>query len=218
MRNSSRNARLERAHEARRIGPVVILLLDNHDSFVHNLAQLLRTLGASVRVARNDEIGPAEIAELRPAGLVLSPGPGRPADAGRQGEIIAALHDSMPTLGVCLGHQARLEAAGGRLVQDEAPVHGRTSPVRHDGSPLFEGVPSPFEAMRYHSLVVLEDGLPSDWRATAWTLDGRLMAASHRRLPRHGVQFHPESFLTSWGGRIVGNFLAVCSSSSRTAE
>ncbi|MEY2805769.1 MAG: glutamine amidotransferase [Planctomycetota bacterium] len=188
----------------------MILLLDNHDSFVHNLAQLLRSKGAAVRLARNDEIGPRDIEAARPRGLVLSPGPGRPADAGRQAEIIAALPASLPTLGVCLGHQALLESAGAKLVEDDAPVHGRVSPVRHDGSLLFAGVPSPFEAMRYHSLVVLEDGLPAEWRATAWTTDGRLMAASHRRLPRHGVQFHPESFLTSWGGRIIENFLAVC--------
>jgi anthranilate synthase/aminodeoxychorismate synthase-like glutamine amidotransferase len=188
----------------------VILLLDNHDSFVHNLAQLLRALGAPTRVARNDAIGPRDLDELRPAGLVLSPGPGRPADAGRQREIIDALPDALPVLGVCLGHQALLEAAGARLVEDEAPVHGRTSPVRHDGAPLFAGVPSPFEAMRYHSLVVLEEGLPPDWRPTAWSMDGRLMAASHWTLPRHGVQFHPESFLTASGGRIVANFLDVC--------
>lgn len=189
----------------------MLVLIDNHDSYVHNLAQLLRTLGASVQVLRNDACTPAEVWSLRPTGLVLSPGPGSPAQAGVQPQLLRELPANLPAFGVCLGHQGLLESAGARIVQDAQPVHGRTSRVRHDGSAMFQGVPSPFEAMRYHSLIVDERTICAPWRSTAWTETGVVMACAHADLPRFGVQFHPESFLTPEGARIAANFLAVCS-------
>ncbi len=189
----------------------MLVLIDNHDSYVHNLAQLLRTLGAAVRVVRNDACTPGDIWALRPTGLVLSPGPGSPSQAGVQPQLLRELPVDLPTFGVCLGHQGLLEEAGARIIQDAQPVHGRTSRVRHDGSTLFRGVPSPFEAMRYHSLIVDEPTIRSPWRSTAWTETGVVMACEHASLPRFGVQFHPESFLTPEGARIAANFLAVCS-------
>lgn len=189
----------------------MLVLIDNHDSYVHNLAQLLRTLGAAVQVLRNDACVPADIWALRPEGLVLSPGPGSPANAGVQPQLLRELPAHLPVFGVCLGHQGLLEEAGAHIIQDTQPVHGRTSRVRHDGSTLFHGVPSPFEAMRYHSLIVDEHTIRTPWRSTAWTESGVVMACEHELLPRFGVQFHPESFLTPEGARIARNFLAVCS-------
>lgn len=190
----------------------MIVLLDNHDSYVHNLAQLLRMLGSSVRVLRNDETTPEELVALRPEALVLSPGPGTPAAAGIQPRLLRELPAGLPVLGVCLGHQGLLEGAGAAIVPDAAPVHGRVSLVHHDGSRLWAGVPDPFEAMRYHSLHADRATIPSEWTVTAWTADGLVMGVEHAHLPRFGVQFHPESFLTPQGSRIAANFLRVCSS------
>lgn len=189
----------------------MIVLLDNHDSYVHNLAQLLRMLGEAVRVVRNDEIEPGDLLALRPKALVLSPGPGAPDSAGVQPRLLRELPAGLPVLGVCLGHQALLHGAGASIVPDAQPVHGRVSRVHHDGSRLWHGVPDPFEAMRYHSLIAERATIPAEWTVTAWTEDGTVMAVEHACMPRFGVQFHPESFLTPEGSRIAANFLRVCS-------
>src|SRR5439155_1557767 len=169
-----------------------------------NLVQYLAELGARPDVYRNDQVG---VEELRPyEALVISPGPGEPADAGVSVEAIRALSGEMPILGVCLGHQALGEAFGGRVVR-HAPVHGKTSRIRHDGRPPFDGLPDPFEATRYHSLVVDAASLPEELEASAWSEDGVVMALRHRAHPVYGVQFHPESILTPEGHHLLRNFL-----------
>ena len=187
----------------------MILLLDNYDSFTWNLYQAMAGLGAEVEVRRNDAITVAAILAMQPTGIVLSPGPGKPSDAGIQPELLRALPDSMTLLGVCLGHQGLVEACGGALERDPIPVHGKSSLVHHDGSALFAGLPNPFQAGRYHSLRAKRDALPSELRLTAWTSDGHVMAVQHTRLPRFGVQFHPESILTPQGERLGARFLAL---------
>jgi anthranilate synthase/aminodeoxychorismate synthase-like glutamine amidotransferase len=187
----------------------MILLLDNHDSFTWNLVQALQALGAEVDVRRNDALSVDAMLALRPAAVVLSPGPGRPAEAGVQPELLRRLPDDLPLLGVCLGHQGLVESCGGELERDPAPVHGRSSLVEHDGSALFRGLPSPFPAARYHSLRARADRMPRALRVTAWTRDGLVMAVEHARLPRYGVQFHPESILSPDGPRILERFLAI---------
>ncbi len=187
----------------------MILLLDNYDSFTWNLYQSMAGLGAEVEVRRNDALSVADVLSMQPAGIVLSPGPGRPADAGIQPELLKKLPDALPLLGVCLGHQGLVEASGGALERDPVPVHGKSSLVHHDGSALFQGVSNPFPAGRYHSLRAPRNGLPADLKLTAWTADGLVMAVQHVRLPRFGVQFHPESILTPQGERIVARFLAL---------
>ncbi|MBL8863581.1 MAG: aminodeoxychorismate/anthranilate synthase component II [Planctomycetes bacterium] len=189
----------------------MILLVDNYDSFTWNLVQAFIALGAEVRVARNDALSVDQALALRPAAVVLSPGPGRPSAAGIQPALLRSLPDELPLLGVCLGHQGLVEACGGVLERDPRPVHGQSSRVTHDGSALFAGVPSPFEAARYHSLRARRAGLPSVLRLTAWTDEGLVMAVEHERLPRFGLQFHPESILTPQGPRILANFLALAS-------
>jgi len=186
----------------------MILVIDNYDSFTYNLVQYLGELGAEMTVRRNDEVTVDEIRELRPTHIVISPGPGTPDNGGISVDIIREFHETVPILGVCLGHQCIGSAFGGDV--DRAPrlMHGKTSPVYHYGTDIFDGVPSPFEAMRYHSLLVHEP-LPDCLAATAFTTEGEVMALRHRTAPLVGVQFHPESILTEHGKTILGNFLEM---------
>ena len=185
----------------------MILLLDNYDSFTYNIVQYLGELGADLKVIRNDETGVADLLSLEPEGIVLSPGPGRPENAGVMEELVRAAAGRVPVLGVCLGHQAIARVYGGRI--DYAPnlMHGKTSQITHDNSVLFKNVESPFTATRYHSLVVEPASLPSEFLRTAWTEDNVIMGIQHRKLPLYGVQFHPESIMTPCGKKILGNFL-----------
>jgi para-aminobenzoate synthetase component 2 len=186
-----------------------ILVVDNYDSFVYNLVQYLGQLGAEPVVHRHDAIDLAGVEELAPDGILISPGPGRPADAGISGPLVAAFAGRVPILGVCLGHQVIGEVFGGRVVR--APVmHGKTSAVSHDGRGVFAGLPDPFVATRYHSLVVSPDGLPPELVVTARAEDATVMGLRHRDLAVEGVQFHPESILTAGGHRLVANWLAAC--------
>ena len=185
--------------------PGVILLLDNRDSFVWNLAQALATLGAEVQVRRSDRIAVDELGSA--AALVLSPGPGRPEDAGICIAAVQRWSGRRPILGVCLGHQAVAAAFGAAVVRG-SPCHGRTSAIAHQGSGLFAELPQPLHACRYHSLVVERSSLPAELEATAFTASGEVMALRHRRHPTFGVQFHPESFRTPDGPRLLANFLA----------
>ncbi len=187
----------------------MILLLDNYDSFTWNLYQALATLGAEVEVRRNDALKVADVLAMEPAGIVLSPGPGRPSDAGIQPELLRLLPERVPLFGVCLGHQGLVESCGGALERDPVPVHGKSSLVHHDGSALYAGLPNPFQAGRYHSLRAVRDALPAELKLTAWTSEGHVMGVQHARLPRFGVQFHPESILTPQGERIVARFLQI---------
>ena len=179
----------------------MILLIDNYDSFVHNLARYLEELGQRTRVVRNDAV-----LDLAPESIVLSPGPCDPSKAGICLDVVRQLGSRIPILGVCLGHQAIAEAYGGRVVRD-VPRHGHTSEVLHDGVGVFEDVPSPFPAARYHSLLVSRDGLPAELEVTARTRDGKIMGLRHRVHPVVGLQFHPESVLTKHGHRLLANFL-----------
>jgi len=188
----------------------VILVVDHYDSFTYNLVQLIEGLGAIAEVVRSDAEPAEALVARRPGAVVLSPGPGRPEDAGCFIELLGLLPEETPVLGVCLGHQAMSIAAGGR-VERARPVHGKASKVHHGGSGIFEGVPDPFEAARYHSLVVEADTLPHELELTAWSDDAAVMATRHRSLPWYGVQFHPESILTPEGPAIVRNFLRVAS-------
>lgn len=184
-----------------------IFLLDNHDSFTWNLVQYLRMAGATVDVGLNDSTDVASVLGGGYDGIVISPGPGRPSGAGITLALISAAAGKLPLLGVCLGHQAIARAWGGRIVRGEQPVHGKTSPVYHDGSGLFEGVPSPFVATRYHSLVVDPASLPDRFEVAATTENGVIMAIRDRRAGLDGLQFHPESILTDAGMHILENFL-----------
>ena len=183
----------------------MLLMLDNYDSFTYNLVHLFQELGVEVRVFRNDVITAGEAEALAPTHLVVSPGPGRPEDAGVSVELIRRLGPTVPTLGVCLGHQAIVEAFGGEVGQAKALLHGKSSPVEHDGKGVFAGLPDPFEAGRYHSLAALT--VPDDLEITARTPDGEVMGVRHRELPIEGVQFHPESVLTPLGPSLGRNFL-----------
>jgi anthranilate synthase component 2 len=183
----------------------MMLLVDNYDSFTYNLAHLFGALGVDVHVVRNDEITADEAEELGASHLVVSPGPGRPADAGVSIEVIRRLAPKIPTLGVCLGHQAIVEAFGGEVGYARELLHGKASPVRHDGSGLFTGLPEPFEAGRYHSLAATR--LPDELEPTAYADDDEVMAVRHRDLRIVGVQFHPESVLTPDGPALARNFL-----------
>jgi anthranilate synthase/aminodeoxychorismate synthase-like glutamine amidotransferase len=191
----------------------MIFVLDNYDSFTYNLVQYLGELGAEPVVRRNDQTTVAEVAALEPEGVVVSPGPGRPKDAGISVPLIEALAGRRPILGVCLGHQAVGEAFGGRIVPAERLMHGKTSPVAHTASGVFRDLPSPLTAMRYHSLVVERADLPAELVVTAWTGQqpegGEIMGLEHRELPVYGVQFHPESVGTEAGKHIVENFLRI---------
>ena len=187
----------------------MILVLDNYDSFTYNLVQYLGELGARMRVARNDVLSADDVEALAPEGIVISPGPGNPDSAGISLELIRRFHTRVPILGVCLGHQAIGQAFGGTVARAQRQMHGKTSPITHDGRGVFRGLPPRFEATRYHSLVVLEAGLPADLEITARADDGEIMGLRHRRYPVEGVQFHPESILTSQGKALLANFLAL---------
>ena len=185
----------------------MILLIDNYDSFTYNLAHLFEELGAEVLVRRNDAIDADEAERLAPSHLVISPGPGRPADAGASIKILRRLGPTTPTLGVCLGHQAIVEAFGGEVGQARALVHGKATEVTHDGRGVFAGLPERFPAGRYHSLAAVR--VPECLRVTAHAADGEVMGVRHRELPVEGVQFHPESVLTPDGPRLARNFLGA---------
>jgi len=185
----------------------MILMIDNYDSFTYNLYQYLGELGAEVRVVRNDAIDPDGVRAAAPRGLVISPGPGNPDEAGVSMAAIEAVAGVRPVLGVCLGHQCIGQLFGGRVVRAPAPVHGKTSAIYHTGEGVFAGLPSPFRATRYHSLVVERGTLPADLEITAWTDDGLIMGLRHRSLAIEGVQFHPESIMTEGGKHLLRNYL-----------
>jgi anthranilate synthase/aminodeoxychorismate synthase-like glutamine amidotransferase len=187
----------------------MILLIDNYDSFVYNLARYLRRLGQTTHVVRNSAIDLAGVRALRPEAIVLSPGPCAPRQAGCSLELVRQLHTRLPILGVCLGHQTIAEALGGRVVRGREPVHGRSFPIYHDGRGVFEGLPRPIIGCRYHSLVVEEDSLPDCLEVSARTEDGTIMGLRHRRLPVVGLQFHPESILTDCGYALLAGFLRL---------
>jgi anthranilate synthase/aminodeoxychorismate synthase-like glutamine amidotransferase len=188
----------------------VVLLIDNYDSFTWNLAHRLGELGASVRVVRNDAITVDEIERLGPDRIVISPGPGRPESAGISVEVIRRFAPHVPLLGVCLGHQALAVAFGGRVDRATTPMHGKTSMVAHDGSGVFKGLATPFEAGRYHSLVIARDGVPDGFVVSAWVEgDETIMGVRHQTWQATGVQFHPESVLTPNGHRVLRNFLEL---------
>jgi len=186
----------------------VIVLIDNHDSFVHNLARYVRELGATTTVVRSDAVTVADVAAMDPTHLIVSPGPGGPADAGVSLDVIRTLGPRIPVLGVCLGHQCIGEAFGGRVVRAVRPLHGIATPIAHDGSGVFAGLPDPLLATRYHSLVVAPDGLPPELVVTARSEEGEIMGLRHRDHPVTGVQFHPESVLTAQGHDMLRTFMA----------
>ena len=185
----------------------MLLLIDNYDSFTYNLAQIFGELGAEVLVKRNDEIGPTDIRKLVPERICISPGPGRPRAAGISCHVIREFGPHIPLLGVCLGHQCIGEVFGGEIVRAPKLMHGKTSAISHHGAGVFENVAQPFEATRYHSLVVKRASLPDSLVITADSDDGEIMGLQHREFPIHGVQFHPESILTGEGKKLLANFL-----------
>jgi anthranilate synthase/aminodeoxychorismate synthase-like glutamine amidotransferase len=187
----------------------MVLVIDNYDSFTYNLVQYLGELGAVVVVRRNDEATLDQLRTLAPGRIVISPGPGRPEQAGVTLDAIKEFGPRLPLLGVCLGHQAIGEAFGGTVARARTQMHGKTSAISHDGRGVFAGLPSPFTATRYHSLVVLKDTVPDELEITAWAEDGEIMGLRHRRHPIEGVQFHPESILTIEGKRLLRNFLEM---------
>jgi anthranilate synthase component 2 len=187
----------------------MLLMIDNYDSFTYNLVQYFAELGETVEVHRNDQISVAEVAARRPDRLVVSPGPCSPDEAGISVAAIRELAGKLPILGVCLGHQAIGQAFGGRIVRAERLMHGKTSPVHHDGRELFAGLSNPFDATRYHSLLIERATLPACLEMTAWTAEGEIMGVRHRSLPLWGVQFHPESILTVEGKQLLKNFLEM---------
>jgi len=187
----------------------MILMIDNYDSFTYNLVQYLEELGQAVKVFRNDKITLEQIKALRPGKIVISPGPGRPEDAGISCEVIKELGGKLPILGVCLGHQALGYVFGGRVVLAKNLMHGKTSMIYHNSRDIFKGIPNPFEATRYHSLIVEGKGLPSCLEITAWTKEKEIMGLKHKKYPLWGVQFHPESVLTKSGKEILANFLKL---------
>jgi para-aminobenzoate synthetase component II len=184
-----------------------VLVLDNYDSFTYNIVQYLRTLGAQCEVALNDQITVTQIVERAPHGVLLSPGPGTPDDAGVTLAVIGELAGAVPLLGVCLGHQAIGQSFGGKVVRAERLMHGKTSPIEHDGRGVFAGLPSPFEATRYHSLILDEASLPSCLEVSARTPEGEIMGVRHIQQAVEGIQFHPESILTQHGLALVENWL-----------
>jgi anthranilate synthase component II len=196
----------------------MLLLIDNYDSFAHNLARYFVRLGQATQIVRNDAVDVAGVRAMRPAAIVISPGPCTPREAGASLDIVRELHADVPMLGVCLGHQVIAEALGGRVVRASVPLHGQASQVVHDRSGVFEGIPSPLAAGRYHSLVVDPPSLPGDLRATAWTADRVLMAFEHAHLPVFGVQFHPESILTEHGYELLANFLRLAGLEARQMQ
>ena len=187
----------------------MILVIDNYDSFTYNLVHYLNELGAETRVQRNDDLTAAEAIALRPDAVLLSPGPCSPDEAGICLELLGKAPDTLPILGVCLGHQSIGQAFGGRVVRAKALMHGKTSAIRHTGKGVFRDLPNPFTATRYHSLAVEQASLPDALEVTAWTEDGEIMGLQHRSRPVHGVQFHPESIATEGGHKLLGNFLEL---------
>ena len=187
----------------------MLLVIDNYDSFTYNLVQYFGELGEDPVVKRNDAITALEVEKLKPGRIVISPGPGTPADAGISMEVIRRMGKTTPMLGVCLGHQCIAEVYGGKVVRAERLMHGKTSPIRHEGSGVFAGLPNPFEATRYHSLIVEKKSVPQCLRVTADTAEGEIMGLQHREFPVHGVQFHPESILSREGKDLLRNFLKL---------
>jgi anthranilate synthase/aminodeoxychorismate synthase-like glutamine amidotransferase len=187
----------------------VILIVDNYDSFTYNLAQYFGELGCAVMVKRNDAVSLDEISSLRPTHVCISPGPGRPAQAGLSNEIVRRFAPQLPLLGVCLGHQCIGEVFGGRIVAAPRLLHGKTSQIQHNGSGVFANLPNPFTGTRYHSLIVSPDSVPDCLEVTARTSEGEIMGLRHRDFPVHGVQFHPESILTAEGKKLLANFVAL---------
>ncbi|HDZ86720.1 hypothetical protein LCGC14_0760200 [marine sediment metagenome] len=186
----------------------MILMIDNYDSFTYNLVQYLGELGQELDVYRNDKITVEQVKDLKPSSIVISPGPGTPEQAGISIDIIKNLSDDIPILGVCLGHQAIVQAYGGTIERAPEPVHGKTSQINHDGKTIFEEIENPFTATRYHSLTAKKDALPEELEVSAWTDDDMIMAVRHKKLPVEGIQFHPESILTIEGKKILKNFVA----------
>jgi anthranilate synthase/aminodeoxychorismate synthase-like glutamine amidotransferase len=197
------------------IPSIRLLLIDNYDSFTYNLVQAFLVLGAEVRVYRNDAISAAEARALEPTHLAISPGPGTPADAGISMELIRTFAGSIPVFGVCLGHQAIVEAFGGKVVRAARLMHGKTSRVSHDARSIFAGVAQPCEAGRYHSLIAAPERMPAELEVSARTPEGEIMGVRHRALTVEGVQFHPESILTPDGPKLIGNFLKLRAGSWR---
>jgi anthranilate synthase/aminodeoxychorismate synthase-like glutamine amidotransferase len=190
----------------------MILLIDNYDSFTYNLVQRLGELDADLdlQVYRNDQITPERVAELRPSHLIISPGPCTPREAGVSNDVLKRFAATVPTLGVCLGHQCIGHVFGGEVVRNVRIMHGKTSPIHHDGRGVFAGLSNPFEATRYHSLVIRRETFTNpDFVVSAWTEEGEIMGVRHRAWPLHGVQFHPESFLTAEGPNLLRNFLEM---------
>jgi anthranilate synthase/aminodeoxychorismate synthase-like glutamine amidotransferase len=187
----------------------MLLVIDNYDSFTYNLVQYFGELGAEPVVKRNDEISVEEIKKLKPSRICISPGPGRPENAGISAEIIRQLGPHIPLLGVCLGHQCIAQVFGGNIVRAAKLMHGKTSRIRHNAQGVFENVAQPLVATRYHSLIVQRESLPASLEITAETSEGEIMGLQHREFPMHGVQFHPESILTSEGKKLLANFLRI---------
>lgn len=185
----------------------MLLMIDNYDSFTYNLVQAIGSLGQEVVVARNDRITPQALLALKPTALILSPGPGRPENAGNMPEIVALTVGKLPILGICLGHQMLAQRFGGRIVTAERIVHGKATKIQHDDKTIFHDLPNPFAAGRYHSLLVDAHELPADLEVSAWSADGEIMGLRHKTLRLEGVQFHPESILTPDGTRLLANFL-----------
>ncbi len=195
-----------------------MLVIDNYDSFVYNLVQYLGELGAEPVVHRNDAISLADVPAINPDGVLISPGPGRPEDAGISTLIVTAVAGHVPILGVCLGHQCIAQAFGGEVVPAPVLMHGKTSMVRHDGRGVLAGLADPFQATRYHSLVVSPENLPDTLVVTATSEDGTVMGVRHQALPAEGVQFHPESILTDDGHRLLANWLMQCGQATTTSS
>lgn len=187
----------------------MILLIDNYDSFTYNLVQIVEPMGQEIMVFRNDEIAVPSISEFRPSSLMISPGPCTPDKAGISVEAIREYGFKIPTLGVCLGHQAVGQAYGGKVIRADRIMHGKTSMISHDGKGIFKGLPNPFEAVRYHSLIVEKASLPDCFEISAWTKEDEIMGIRHKEHPVNGVQFHPESILTDVGSMLLRNFLTI---------
>jgi anthranilate synthase/aminodeoxychorismate synthase-like glutamine amidotransferase len=187
----------------------MLLVIDNYDSFTYNLVQYFGELGADPQVKRNDAITPDEVEKMKPQKIVISPGPGRPEEAGISMELIRKFGGKVPILGVCLGHQCMGEVYGGKVVRAGRLMHGKTSPIQHDGKGVFQGLPNPFDATRYHSLIVEKNSVPSCLEVCAETAEGEIMGLRHREYPVHGVQFHPESILSKEGKDLLANFLKI---------
>ncbi len=185
----------------------MILMIDNYDSFTYNLVQMFQIIGENVHVWRNDQTDLIEIARLGPSALVISPGPGTPDQAGISVEAIRCFGPKRPVLGVCLGHQSITTAFGGKVIRADRIMHGKISSIFHDGRSIYHGIPNPFVAIRYHSLIVDRDSFPDCLEISAWTEDGEIMGLRHRKYKIEGVQFHPESILTDVGGHIIRNFI-----------